>query len=694
MLRSITTRHPAGFLAVLFAAALLQPIAVQADCPGDLQGTDGALGRQLDQDPAGTIPKLKALLLQDATHAALPISPAHIDALLADGYWSVGDVTAARAAAAQGLAALNASDSEGLHRRLQLKAILLRGEQGELVTATREYDAAAAQVPEDAPDLACVLIDRGYLRYRMGRMSEAASDLIRAYQLAGEHGSIANRMLAATVLSMLYSKNGFREEALDYTREIIDYDEKSGNRRWLADGYYLRGDVSLGLGDLAAAETDFKRALVLWKQVGFPLDVETAQHSLCATFARIPNRADAREVCREAYRMAVAVEDPEIAKTVLGMLGQIEFNDGHPKEAIGLLNQALANDGIDINKPIEAGFYGLRGQVRAQLGDAVGALQDTNVYLHWLQNNLLVRNVGQIAVTRAKYEAAINEQQLGRVRAESTSAKLASSRQLLEMNLIVLVLALLFSTALLGTWVRRRRQETERVAQAAEERLAAMGQVTGGIAHDFNNQLTVLQQATWLLSSHPAVAADARARELLTDIRQSGVACAEITAQMLSFARQQNLKPEPVALEQFLTTLRPTFETLAGSSITIKFELGSPPPVAMVDERQLTAALLNLVGNARDAMPEGGTLWMRAQQSDGQCVQISVVDSGCGMSPEVLARAIEPFYSTKPVGRGSGLGLSMVQGFATQSGGSLSVSSVPNVGTTVLLTLPAVRVSA
>ncbi|MGA3157112.1 MAG: hypothetical protein ABSE43_06035, partial [Steroidobacteraceae bacterium] len=103
MLRSITTRHPAGFLAVLFAAALLQPIAVQADCPGDLQGTDGALGRQLDQDPAGTIPKLKALLLQDATHAALPISPAHIDALLADGYWSVGDVTAARAAAAQGL---------------------------------------------------------------------------------------------------------------------------------------------------------------------------------------------------------------------------------------------------------------------------------------------------------------------------------------------------------------------------------------------------------------------------------------------------------------------------------------------------------------------------------------------------------------------------------------------------------------
>jgi C4-dicarboxylate-specific signal transduction histidine kinase len=97
---------------------------------------------------------------------------------------------------------------------------------------------------------------------------------------------------------------------------------------------------------------------------------------------------------------------------------------------------------------------------------------------------------------------------------------------------------------LLGTWVRRRRQETERVAQAADARLAAMGQVTGGIAHDFNNQLTVLQQATWLLSSHPSVASDARARELLADIRQSGVACAEITAQMLSFARQQNLKPQ------------------------------------------------------------------------------------------------------------------------------------------------------
>jgi signal transduction histidine kinase len=674
---------------LLIAVAMLQPAGVLADCPGDLQGTDGEFGRQLAQDPVGTIPKLKALLDTKPVRGVQDPSPAHLDALLAEGYWTVGDVTAARAAAAQGLAALTGSDSEGLRRRLQLKAIMLRGEQGELVTATREYDAAAAQVPEDAPDMACVLIDRGYLRYRMGRMSEAASDLIRAYQLAGERGSDANRMLAATVLSMLYSKNGFREEALDYTHEIIDFDEKSGNRRWLADGYYLRGDVSLGLGDLAAAETDFRQALLLWKQVGFPLDVETAQHSLCATLARIPKRADAREVCNEAYRMAVAVDDPETTKTVLGMLGQIEFNEDHPKEALLLLNRALANDGIDINKPIEAGFYGLRGQVRAQLGDALDALEDTNVYLHWLQNNLLVRNVGQIAVTRAKYEAAVNEQQLGRLRAESNNAKLASSRQLLEMNLIVLVLVLLLSTALLGTWVRRRRQETERVAQAAEERLAAMGQVTGGIAHDFNNQLTVLQQATWLLSSHPSVAADARARELLADIRQSGVACAEITAQMLSFARQQNLKPEPVALEEFLLTLRPTFETLAGSGITISFELGSPAPVALVDERQLTAALLNLVGNARDAMPAGGTLWIRAHTSAPQCVQISVIDSGCGMSEEVLARAIEPFYSTKPVGRGSGLGLSMVQGFATQSGGSLSVSSVLNVGTTVQLTLPA-----
>lgn len=392
--------------------------------------------------------------------------------------------------------------------------------------------------------------------------------------------------------------------------------------------------------------------------------------------------------------MAVAVDDPETVKTVLGMLGQIEFNEAHPKEALQLLNRALANDGIDINKPIEAGFYGLRGQVRAQLADPVGALEDTTVYLHWLQNNLLVRNVGQIAVTRAKYEAAVNEQQLGRLRAESANSKLASSRQLLQMNLIVLVLVLLLSTALLGAWVRRRRQETERVAQAAEERLAAMGQVTGGIAHDFNNQLTVLQQATWLLSSHPTVAADARARELLSDIRQSGVACAEITAQMLSFARQQNLKPEPLALEEFLLSLRPTLEALAGSGIEIRIEIGTPAPLALVDQRQLTAALLNLVGNARDAMPGGGTLWIRAQVSAPQCVQISVIDSGCGMSEEVLARAIEPFYSTKPVGRGSGLGLSMVQGFATQSGGALSVSSVLNVGTTVQLTLPAAGVGA
>lgn len=672
---------------------LMQSSRAQADCYGDLQGADGEWGRALDLDPTGAVNRLKAQLEPRAAHNADGSTPAHLYTLLAAAYWNIGDIAAARAATAQGVGALSPADGDGLRRRLQLMAIMLRAEQGELSTATRDYEAAAARVSEEAPDLACVLIDRGYLRYRMGRMSEAASDLIRAYQLTTERGSVANRMQAATVLAMLYAKNGFREEALEYSREIIAYEEKSGNRRRLADGYYLRGDVSLGLGDLAPAEADFDQALMLYRQSGFPLDVETTQHSLCATLAHIPKRADAREVCQEAYRMALSVPDPENAKVDEGMLGKIAFNDGHAGEALRLLNRALSHDGVDINKPIEARFYGLRGEVRAQMGDTAGALADTSVYLHWLQDNLLVRNVGQIAVTRAKFEAAVNEQQLGRLRAESTSASLAASRKSLQMNVIVLVLVLLMSTALLGMWVRRRRQETERVARAAEERLAAMGQVTGGIAHDFNNQLTVLQQATWLLSSHPALASDARGRELLADIRQSGLACAEITAQMLSFARQQNLKPEPVPLEEFLTTLRATFDTLAGPGIELRYAIASPEPVALVDPRQLTAALLNLVGNARDAMAAGGVLWIRAQHEDATRVQLSVVDNGSGMSPEVLARAIEPFYSTKPVGRGSGLGLSMVEGFATQSGGSLSISSVPNVGTTIVLTLPAATVN-
>jgi signal transduction histidine kinase len=257
------------------------------------------------------------------------------------------------------------------------------------------------------------------------------------------------------------------------------------------------------------------------------------------------------------------------------------------------------------------------------------------------------------------------------------------------MLALLLLLLLLPGMAMVLLSARRRRLDAERAVSAAEARMRTMSRVIGGIAHEFNNQLTVMMQATGLLADHAAIAADPAPQALLQAIRRSGAACAHVTAQMLSFSRQQNLQPEPVGLGGFLAGLQPAFRQLAGAAIRIRYEIEAPDPVAFVDRRQLEAALLNLISNARDALQGGGDVVVRAGAADSHSVRLEVIDGGVGMSAEVLARATEPFYSTKPVGDGSGLGLSMVQGFAMQSGGLLRLHSEPGRGTAAELILPA-----
>ena len=243
-------------------------------------------------------------------------------------------------------------------------------------------------------------------------------------------------------------------------------------------------------------------------------------------------------------------------------------------------------------------------------------------------------------------------------------------------------------------WLWHRRKLAAKAREAAAAQMAAIGRLTGGIAHDFNNLLSVLQQAIGLVSQPGIGRRRQTALDLLRQAHHATEICADITSQLLSFARQQNLKPEAVEMEGFLTDMLPLLKGMAGTAVKLKVEIQQPALVAWVDRRQLTAAILNLGANARDSMSNGGTLTLRASRRRGdRRIRIDVIDEGCGMPPDVLARAIEPFYSTKPVGQGSGLGLSMVQGFATQSGGSLTIASEPNRGTTVSLWLPAAGVT-
>jgi PAS domain S-box-containing protein len=253
---------------------------------------------------------------------------------------------------------------------------------------------------------------------------------------------------------------------------------------------------------------------------------------------------------------------------------------------------------------------------------------------------------------------------------------------------------------LLAANVQRSRTE-EQLAHA--QRLDAVGQLTGGIAHDFNNLLTVISGNLQLLE--PELAERPDDLEILGSAMRAVTRGAELTRKLLAVARRQRLNPQAIDPRKLLDELIPMLARTLGETIKMVVETQPGLPDVFVDPGELDTAILNLALNARDAMPRGGTLTIgaRAQAAGtadaggdlaaGDYVVLSVRDTGLGMSPEVLARAFEPFFTTKETSRGSGLGLSMVYGFAKQSGGHLTAESRLGYGTRMELYLPAVESS-
>jgi PAS domain S-box-containing protein len=246
---------------------------------------------------------------------------------------------------------------------------------------------------------------------------------------------------------------------------------------------------------------------------------------------------------------------------------------------------------------------------------------------------------------------------------------------------------------------------TERKARDAQfvqaQKMEVVGQLTGSMAHDFNNLLAIILTNLHVLDEKLGDAADPEIGELLDDAASAARDGASLTRRLLAFARRQPLEPQWMDLDLFLQHTGRFLRRVTGDSIELVVQREGGPIPVQVDRQQLENALLNLAINARDAMPEGGTLTLSARRasigpeeaarhglSPGNYAVVSIADTGLGMSPEALRRAVEPFYSTKPVGKGSGLGLSTALGFAQQSGGDLQISSAPGAGTTVSLFLP------
>ncbi|SEJ26728.1 nitrogen regulation protein NR(II) [Achromobacter sp. NFACC18-2] len=231
------------------------------------------------------------------------------------------------------------------------------------------------------------------------------------------------------------------------------------------------------------------------------------------------------------------------------------------------------------------------------------------------------------------------------------------------------------------------------------QKMEALGRVAGGLAHDFNNFLTIISGAANLLEN-PALTPENRQRYVRT-IADTAQRASQLTKQMLAYARRQPLKPANFDTRSCVEGMKKLFESTLGSSIRLQYEISSEPCVVCADMSQLENALLNLVINARDAMPLGGNLKISVGSADSHpdgrggaisspLVAISVADDGEGIPAPVLEHIFEPFFTTKPVGKGTGLGLSQVFGYVNQSGGYLDVTSAPNKGTTFTLFFPKV----
>jgi len=244
-----------------------------------------------------------------------------------------------------------------------------------------------------------------------------------------------------------------------------------------------------------------------------------------------------------------------------------------------------------------------------------------------------------------------------------------------------------------------RRLIEEQLRQS--QKMEAIGQLTGGVAHDFNNLLTVIVGNLETIWRHAPVD-DGKLRRAIDQVTRGAQRAVTLTQQLLAFSRRQPLNPKPTDINRLVAGMSDLIRRTIGENIAVETVLAGGLWRVEIDAHQLESALLNLAVNARDAMPEGGKLTIETanahlddgyadrypELSAGQYVVLCVTDTGTGMSADVIAHAFEPFYTTKPIGQGTGLGLSQVYGFVKQSGGHVKLYSEVEQGTTVKIYLP------
>ncbi len=287
----------------------------------------------------------------------------------------------------------------------------------------------------------------------------------------------------------------------------------------------------------------------------------------------------------------------------------------------------------------------------------------------------------------------ITARKTAEIERENLLAQLASERTALAELTATLEQRVEQRTADLMKEVAARERAQEQLRQA--QKMETIGQLTGGVAHDFNNLLMAVMGNLDLLRKR--MPDDPRLHRLVEGALQGAERGASLTQRLLAFARQQDLRATPVDLRDLVQGMIDLLERSLGPRVVLRLDIPEGLPPARIDGNQLELAILNLAINARDAMPDGGTIEFKVIEyrarndpalQTGDYLKLSVIDTGTGMSPEILKKAIEPFFSSKPLGKGTGLGLSMVHGLAVQLGGALQLTSTVGKGTSATLVLP------
>lgn len=251
----------------------------------------------------------------------------------------------------------------------------------------------------------------------------------------------------------------------------------------------------------------------------------------------------------------------------------------------------------------------------------------------------------------------------------------------------------------------REREQIEKTLHHSQK-IEAVGQLTGGIAHDFNNLLASISGSLELMQTRLCQGRIADVEKYIAVAQGAVTRAASLTHRLLAFSRRQTLSPQPTEVNALIAGMEELIARAMGPAVEIQIYAAAELWPTVIDQAQLENSLLNLCINARDAMPDGGQIVIRTanvslernsaldhELAPGDYLSISVSDTGIGMTPTVVSKAIEPFFTTKPLGSGTGLGLSMVYGFARQSGGDINIRSEEGRGTTVCLYLPRREIS-